>query len=162
MFGENVVDYLMEVAGEVTIGDIVNLFFTEPLEPDQLLVQDAFRITVGQIYRNVKSYMEEGADIKTAIYNTLDEIFGDHTVYEYVKDFAEIENEGLVKLMDLHIAEAVGVALGVITKEEDLIEELKELPFVQTLDDLMLDYFLSWLDIHIGKFVLGEDRPNGD
>ena len=152
----------MDVAGEVTIGDIVNIFFTEPLEPDQLLVQDAFRITVGQIYRNVKSYMEEGADIKTAIYNTLDEIFGDHTVYEYVKDFAEIENEGLVKLMDLHITEAVGVALGVITKEEDLIEELKELPFVQTLDDLMLDYFLSWLDIHIGEFVLGEDRPNGD
>ncbi|MBR1676723.1 MAG: hypothetical protein IJ706_05365, partial [Clostridia bacterium] len=30
------------------------------------------------------------------------------------------------------------------------------------LDDLMLDYFLSWLDIHIGEFVLGEDRPNGD
>ncbi|MBR1676102.1 MAG: hypothetical protein IJ706_02205, partial [Clostridia bacterium] len=167
---EKRMDYLFgELFADVEAGDIVNLFANGTVkdgdvwkngdEAVKMILGDLYGISVGEVYGYVNDFKDENKDAKQTVYGISEDIFGDKSVYNYLDDFGFMpENVGLEKLSSLYITETLGVMLGVITDEADLHSEI-ELPFVETLDNLRIDYILNHLNIHIGEFVTGKEKP---
>ncbi|MBR1677425.1 MAG: hypothetical protein IJ706_08970, partial [Clostridia bacterium] len=171
--GDGVIDVIRTPFNTVSVGNIVdfiksvysdgeNWYFKANDKKLPLIAKTFMDIEVQDVFGYIDEFKNDDIETKKAVYDMVLDIFGDHSVYDYVNDIVAIKNEGLERLATVYIAETVGVMLGVLENKDELMLEVVELPFVGTLEDLRLDYALSWLDIHIGEFVLGEDRPNGD